>query len=156
MIRTIAAISVGIALTVAAAGTASAQAARGNTPTVGTSGNATSVSSANRDANADYNNLIGASGAKTTAKDDSGRSRPKEAPVPATTADFKVGSSLRDIKGVPIGTISEVDADGVVVDTGTTKIKVPAMGFGKDSQGLLLNLTAERFNALIAQAHAAH
>lgn len=155
MIRTIAAISVGIALTFVAAGVAGAQAAGGNTPALGTSGNATTVSSNNRNANADYNTLIGASGAKSTAKDDA-RPRPKQAPVPATAADFKVGSGLRDIAGTPIGTISQVDPDGVVVDTGSTKIKVPASAFGKDDQGLLLSVTAAKFNALIAQAHAGH
>jgi hypothetical protein len=41
-----------------------------------------------------------------------------------------------------------------VIDTGQTKIGVPLNAFGKDSQGLLLSITAEKFNQLVAQAHA--
>jgi len=37
-----------------------------------------------------------------------------------------------------------------------TKIKVPTTAFGKDSQGLMLGITAEKFNELIAKAHAAN
>lgn len=118
------------------------------------SGDSTAISSSNRDTNAQYNRLIGATDAKPSKGDT--RSARKSTPVAATAADITVGSSLRDLNGVPIGTISQIDPDGVVVDTGTTKIKVPALGFGKDSEGLVLNLTAARFNELIAKAHAAH
>ena len=152
MVRSIASISVGVALAIAAASGAYAQALPTG-PAPGT-GDATKISSGNQDANAQYNHLIGAGDPKAAAKDDN---RPKRSTaVAATAADIKVGSALRDIKGVPIGTISQVDADGVIVATGTTKIKVPAIGFGKDDQGLLLNLTAARFNELIAKAQASH
>jgi hypothetical protein len=41
-----------------------------------------------------------------------------------------------------------------VIDTGQTKIGVPLIAFGKDDKGLLLSITAEKFNQLVAQAHA--
>jgi len=131
------------------AGEASAQVAG---PVPG-SGDSTAISSTNRDTNAQYNRLIGATDAKPS-KGDAPTVR-KSTPVAATAADITVGRPLRDVNGVHIGTVSQVDPDGVIVDTGTTKIKVPAIGFGKDSEGLVLNLTASRFNELIAKAHAA-
>lgn len=150
MIRSIAYLSGGIALTILSAGAASAQA----TPVPG-AGDSTAISSGNRDTNAAYNRLIGAADSRVP-KDTGKRAPARSTAVAATAADLKVGSPLRDVNGVHIGTVSQVDADGVIVDTGTTKIKVPAMGFGKDDQGLLLNLTAAHFNELIAKAQAAH
>jgi hypothetical protein len=78
----------------------------------------------------------------------------KASAVPATAADIKAGASLRDVKGVKIGTIASTDGQQVVVDTGATKIGVPLVAFGKDDQGLLLSITADKFNQLVAAAHA--
>ncbi|MGE5562022.1 MAG: hypothetical protein ACM3ZV_01790 [Bacillota bacterium] len=114
-------------------------------------GDSTKISQGNRDNNQAYNQLIGAAD-QTTKKDDRAQSR--HAAVPATAADIKAGASLRDIKGVKIGTIASVDATQAVVDTGQTKIGVPLIAFGKDDQGLLLGMTADKFNKLVAQAHA--
>jgi hypothetical protein len=155
MVRSIVSVSVGITLTIAAAGAAYAQAAGSGTPVPGT-GDSTKISGSNRDNNAAYNHLISAGEDKASTDKDDRRPAAHSAAVAATAADFKVGSPLRDVGGVHIGTVSEVDPDGVVVDTGTTKIKVPATAFGKDSQGLLLAITAAKFNELIAQVHASH
>ena len=153
MTRSIASISVGLALTIAAAGAAGAQAMPGSGSPLPGTGNSTKISSGNRESNAAYNQLVGA--ADTTQPKKESRST-KGAAVAATAADLTVGSALRDVQGVHIGTVSEVDPDGVVVDTGTTKIKVPASAFGKDSQGLMLGVTAAKFNELVSKAHAAH
>jgi hypothetical protein len=40
-----------------------------------------------------------------------------------------------------------------VIDTGQVKIGVPLNAFGKDDKGLLLSITAEKFNQLVAQVH---
>ena len=153
MTRSIATISVGIAL-LATAGAANAQAMPGSgSPAPGT-GDSTKIVQGNREANAAYNQLIGAADSTQPAKKQAHAA--STAAVAATAADLTVGSALRDSKGVHIGAVSQVDPDGVVVDTGTTKIKVPATAFGKDSQGLMLGITAEKFNELIAKAHAAH
>jgi hypothetical protein len=115
------------------------------------SGDSARISSGNRENHADYNRLIGA-GNDRPKKDD--RAEAHKGAVPATAADIKAGASLRDIKGVPIGTIASVDANQAVVDTGQTKIGVPLVAFGKDDKGLLLGMTADKFNQLVAQAHA--
>ena len=79
--------------------------------------------------------------------------------VPATAADIKAGAQVRDVKGVPIGTIATLgpnevaaDAEQPVIDTGHGKIGVPLSAFGKDDKGLLLSITAQAFNQLVAQA----
>jgi hypothetical protein len=155
MTRTATRLLIAIALGAAAAGAANAQANTGGAaPAVGTSGDATKVVAGNRENNAAYNSLIGATDTKSSKSQD--RPAKHSAAVAATAADIKAGSPLRDVKGVSIGTVASVEADGAVVDTGQTKIKVPLMAFGKDDQGLLLAITAAKFNELIAQAHATH
>lgn len=136
----------------AVSGVAHAQAGSGQ-PAPG-AGNSSAITSANREANANYNHLVGAGDPKKSETDD--RPRKKTAASPATTADIKAGSQLRDSAGVRIGTVDSVDAEGVVVNTGQTKIKVPLIAFGKDDQGLLLGITAARFNELVSKAHASN
>lgn len=142
-----------IAVALAGTGATAAVAQRGagsDAPAPGT-GNAVKISTGNRDNNAAYNQLIGAGDTKPKKAD---RAETHSGAVPATSADIKVGASLRDSKGVKLGTIVSVDANQAVVDTGQTKIGVPLIAFGKDENGLLLGMTADRFNALVAQAHA--
>lgn len=114
------------------------------------SGDSTKISQGNRDNNAAYNQLVGAADKNSPKKDE--RPQARSAPVAATAADIKAGASLRDVKGTPIGTIVSVDATQAVVDTGKTKIGVPLIAFGKDDQGLLLGMTSDKFNELIAKA----
>ena len=118
------------------------------------------VVTANRERDAAVNQLAGR-GVRITDRDrENSRSRRNSA-VPATAADIQAGAQVRDIKGVPLGTIAtlgpnEVVADPsqVVIDTGHVKIAVPLSGFGKDDKGLMLGITAEKFNQLVAQAKA--
>ena len=153
MVRSIASISVGLTLTIAGASLAGAQAMPAG-PLPGTC-DSTKISSSNAANNAEYNHLISSGEAKPSANDDRRPAR-KTAPVAATAADIHVGNALRDISGARLGTGAAVDVDGVVVDTGTTKIKVPVTAFGKDNEGLLLGITAAHFNELIAKAHSAN
>jgi hypothetical protein len=74
--------------------------------------------------------------------------------TPATTFDVKAGTAVRDSKGVQVAKIVEMQGANVVLDTGQTKIAVPMTLLVKDSQGLMLNITADQFNAAIAKAHA--
>ena len=139
-----------VGLSVVGAGAASAQvSSQGGVPTPG-AGDATKITADNREANASYNQRIGAADLKTSKADD----RPKShVSVKASLEDIKPGAVLHDIKGVQIGTIVSADANQAVVDTGQTKIGVPLIGFGKSDQGLLLNMTADKFKQLVAQAH---
>jgi hypothetical protein len=116
-------------------------------------GDSGKISSANRENNAEYNHLISAGDPKSGKPDE--RPAQRKA-VPATAADIKAGAALRDVKGAPIGTIDSVNADGAVVNTGQIKIKVPLVAFGKDDRGILLGITAARFNELATKAKASN
>jgi len=122
------------------------------------------VAASNRQTDNDYNVLAGRS-VKVTNRDRADYrtdSKQKRGSVgPAVEADIKAGAQVRDVKGVLVGTIAtlasnEVAADPntAVIDTGQTKIAVPLSAFGKDDKGLLLGITAEKFNQLVAQVHA--
>lgn len=121
------------------------------------------IAASNRQHDADYNTLA-ARGVKVTNEDRVNLPAPgaKHGSVTrATAADIKAGEPVRDVKGVPLGTIAALapneviaDSDQAVVDTGQTKIGVPLIAFGKDDKGLLLSITAAQFNQLVAQAQA--
>jgi len=97
---------------------------------------------------AKFNQMIAAAHAQAAA------SAPPETtgPRPATAADINAGASLRDVNGQPIGKIAGVAADGAVLDTGHMKLKLPLDAFGVDSSGLVLGITAQKLNEIIAQA----
>ena len=143
-------ISMAVGLSVVCAGAASAQVStQGGAPTPG-AGDATRITAESREANATYNQRVGSADLKSSKADD----RPKShASVKASPEDIKAGAVLRDIKGVQIGTIVSADANQAIVDTGQTKIGVPLIAFGKNDQGLLISMTADKFNQLVAQAH---
>lgn len=141
------------ALTLLGASAANAQA--GTPSGVPGAGDSTKITNANRENNAAYNHVL-ATGVKSQNAEDRPTPQKKSAAVPAVAADLKAGAALRDKDGVPIGMIDSVDADGAVVNTGQTKIKVPLVAFGKDNQGLLLGITAARFNELVAKAHSSN
>lgn len=134
---------------ISSATVANAQAAPGG-PLPG-SGDSTKISSGNRETNADYNHLIGSTGAKQATDV---KVKSKHGAVPATPADVKVGATVRGSDGIAIGTIASLDANQAVLDTGQVKIGVPLIGFGKDDAGLMLNITAAKFGQLAAEAHA--
>jgi|GEM_PF-1481547 hypothetical protein len=121
------------------------------------------IAASNRQHDEDYNTLA-ARGVKVTNEDRANLPKPggtHGSVTRATAADIKPGMPVRDVKGVPLGTIAAlapnevvVDSDQVVIDTGQTKISVPLIAFGKDDKGLLLSITADKFKQLVAQAHA--
>ena len=148
-------------LVLAASGAANAQDSHApSAPAAGTV-DSRDVMAANRDRDAAYNQLAGR-GVKLTDKDrENAGSKKHASPVHATAADITAGAQVRDIKGVPIGTIATLasneivaDPNQAVIDTGHGKIGVPLSGFGKDDKGLMLSITAAKFNELVAQAHA--
>jgi hypothetical protein len=143
-------ISVAVGVALAGSATAVAQVAGAGGPSP-ISGDSTRITSENRDATATFNQRMGSADLKSSNGDKKAK---QQAPVKAAPEDIKAGAVVRDIKGVQIATIASVDANQAVLDTGQTKIGVPLIGFGKNDQGLLLNMTAEKFNQLVAQAHA--
>ena len=118
------------------------------------------IAASNRQVDSDYNTLA-ARGVKVTNQSRADSKQKHASLVPATAADIKAGAQVRDIKGVPVGTIATLAANEVVadpnqavIDTGQTKIGVPLSAFGKDDKGLMLSITAAKFNQLVAQVHA--
>ena len=79
----------------------------------------------------------------------------KGSPIPAAASDIVPGSPVRDILGEPVARIDAVVADGVIVNTGTAKVRMPANAFGKDELGLLLAIPATKFRSLVAKVTAA-
>ena len=75
----------------------------------------------------------------------------KGAPVPAAASDIVPGRPLRDIKGEPIARVDKVDSEGVILMTGTGRVRLPMNAFGKDELGLLLGITAGKFRELVAK-----
>jgi hypothetical protein len=148
MVRSFA-LTVASGILVASAGAALAQVAGGGGPPLGST-NAGTAAGSTRDQQAGYNRVIGGLDHPQVTTGLKGKA------APATVADLKVGSHLRDVAGVPIGTVVAVDASGATVDTGKTKIKVPTVAFGKDDYGLLLGITAARFGDLVAKASASN
>ena len=112
------------------------------------SGNSSTITNSNREQNAGYNRVVG-------KLDPQAKEQPaglKGKAVAAKAEDLKSGSPIRDKDGLPVGSVASVDAQGVIVDTGTTKIRVPPEAFGKDDAGLLLGISKAQFAELIAGA----
>ena len=74
--------------------------------------------------------------------------------VPARLADIVAQAIISDSGGQPVGTIETVEADGAIVTTAAGKVKVPLDAFGKNRKGLLIGMTKEDFDALVAKANA--
>lgn len=138
---------VGAGLLVLGSGTALAQAAP-RMPTLGP--NASAVVNGTREQMQGYNHVVSnldhgqpANGAKSAG-----------AVRKVVAAEIIVGAAIRDMNGQAIGKVASVDADGVVIDTGSMKVKVPLIAFGRDNNGLLIGITAQKFAELTSKAHA--
>ena len=75
--------------------------------------------------------------------------------VPATPEDFTVGAEVRDSRGAVIGKVAEVGMGSAVIEATGGKVSVPFESFGRNRNGLLISLTKEQFDALVAQANQA-
>ena len=73
--------------------------------------------------------------------------------VPATPEDVIAGKTVRDAKGIAVGTIESVNVSGAVLVTGAGKVEVPLEAFGKDSKGLMLGMAKSDFDAAVIAAN---
>ncbi len=73
----------------------------------------------------------------------------------AAPSDMLPGASVRDIDGVPIGTVEEMVDSGVIILFEGRRVKLSLDSFAKDEGGLLLGITASEFKAMIANRAAA-
>lgn len=69
----------------------------------------------------------------------------------AAQVDIAEGASVTGNDGNPIGTVAQVNAQAVVVDTGMHKIPLPRNAFGEDETGLTLNITKTDLEASFAE-----
>lgn len=132
--------------------TAVAQVSAGST---GRPNDSAQMTRSNQQSDAGYNHVVGSGVPSAVVKDGPAKKKSSRA-TPASAADIQPGKMLRDKSGVQIGTVELVNADGVLVNTGQTKIMVPLVAFGKDDQGLLLGITAAKFTELVSSAHASN
>lgn len=66
---------------------------------------------------------------------------------PAAAADIKAGAEVFDQKGGAVGKVEAVEADGVVVSTGSVRAKIPASSLGKGDKGLVIAMTKTELEA---------
>ena len=136
-----------VAMAALTLGTGTALAQAGSAGPMPGATDATKAASGTREAREEFNRAAGHSNkraAEAAARGDKA--------VAATAADITAGSALGDLKGEPIGTVESVDAEGAVVASGTTRIRVPLESFGKNKNGLLLGITKAEFDAAVAKA----
>jgi hypothetical protein len=123
-------------------------------PTAGTDDSA-ALAVGKREEETNYQQLMREKGMDKVGEQKRKRKGSKPARVPATAAEVVVGAAVRDTNGVALGRIESIDGeDAILVYTGG-KIRFPLIGFGKDAQGLLINLSTQDFFALVEKAKAA-
>lgn len=135
-------IAIGMGLLVLASSAAVAQQGGGG-PAIGST-NSSAVVSNNRDQNAAYNRVIG---------DQNQRPIKKGKAVAAKPSDVTPGSALRDINGLPVGTVQAVEGQEAIVQTAAGRVRIPLIGFGKDRAGLMLGMTAAELQAAVTAAN---
>lgn len=69
---------------------------------------------------------------------------------PAQVAEIVAGKPVHDTAGQVIAQIQKVEADGAILQSGMSVVRVPLEGFGINKKGLLLNLTKPQFDELVA------
>jgi hypothetical protein len=70
---------------------------------------------------------------------------------PATSADIKAGATIYDQKGGTVGKVDSVDAEGVVISTGSARAKVPLSTLGIGSKGLTMSVDKAELEAAVAK-----
>lgn len=67
----------------------------------------------------------------------------------AAPSDMLPGASVRDIDGVPLGTVEETVENGVILLVDGKRVKLALDSFAKDGQGLLIGITAAELKTMI-------
>lgn len=133
----------------ATAGCASGAWAQAGVPTPGTVNGAAAANNY-REETASYNGVIGKVGSDPVAAEKAKRAMRLKA-VPATPADVVPGAAVRDIKGAALGKVESIDGDSAILIFSSGKVRFPLIGFGKDQQGLLINLTTQELLARLGK-----
>jgi hypothetical protein len=72
---------------------------------------------------------------------------------PAKKTEVIPGAAVADTKGVAVGKIETVEADGAIVLTAAGRAKIPLDAFGFNKAGLLVGMTKAEFEQLVATAN---
>lgn len=66
---------------------------------------------------------------------------------PAGTASVKVGDTVSDPAGNPVGTIETVEGGNAVLSTGTVKVRIPVSAISQGSKGATIPITKAEVEA---------
>lgn len=126
----------------------------GGLPTAGTDDSA-ALAIGNREEESNYQQLMRQKGMDKVGEQKRKRKGSKPTRVPATAAEIVVGAAVRDTNGVALGRIEAIDGEDAILAYTGGKIRFPLIGFGKDAQGLLINMSTNDFLALVEKAKSA-
>jgi hypothetical protein len=70
----------------------------------------------------------------------------------AKPGEVAVGKAVHDSTGQLMGLIEKIEPDGAVVYNGAAAVKVPVTAFGVNKLGLLIDMTKDQFDDLVAKA----
>lgn len=73
----------------------------------------------------------------------------------AKAGEVVPGAAVADRAGTVLGTIDAIEPDGAVIGTAAGKVKVPLEAFGKNRNGLLLDIGKADFDEMVLQANSA-
>lgn len=74
--------------------------------------------------------------------------------APAAAAAPAVGATVTGKDNQPAGTIAQITAEAVVIDTGTNKVPVPVASIGTSPKGPTIQMTKAELDAAFAKAAA--
>lgn len=72
---------------------------------------------------------------------------PDQTQSPAGTASVKVGDTVSDPAGSPVGTIETVEDGNAVLSTGTIKVRIPVSAISQGPKGATIPLTKAEVEA---------
>lgn len=73
--------------------------------------------------------------------------------TPATAADLRTGTQVRDQSGSLVGTVESADEGSAVINTGTARARLALSSFGRNNQGLVIAMTKAQIEAAVAGAN---
>ena len=86
----------------------------------------------------------------TRAELDAASEKAKADAMAAFRTQIVAGAVVHGVQGQPIGTIKSVTGDTVLVTTDKGEVTLPVTAFGPGSNGILIGMTADQFDAAVA------
>lgn len=111
--------------------------------------NAQTPAGASADADVKANTALGSVAGTVDAATDA-QPAAKSDVVAVTEADVKTGAVVHDSSGAEVGKVESVNAEGVVIATGKSRVQIPLASVGKSSHGLTIAMTKAELDAAAA------